>query len=65
MKLHALKSVNNCLNNNVYSYLKTSGGKSSNLHLNVVHIFNGSFTRQLWHLTTVVFMHWCLMRTVQ
>ncbi len=37
-----LKNVNNCLNTNIYSYLETSGGKSFNLYLNVVHIFNTS-----------------------
>ncbi len=26
-----------CLNTNIYSYLDTSGDKSSNLYLNVVH----------------------------
>ncbi len=31
MEHHALKSVNNCLNANIYSYLETSGGQSSNL----------------------------------
>jgi hypothetical protein len=34
------KKVNNCLNTNIYSYLETSGGKSYNLYLNVVHFFN-------------------------
>ncbi len=34
------KNVNNCWNTNIYSYLRTSGGQSSNLYLNVVHIFN-------------------------
>jgi len=42
MDYHALKSVNNCLNTNIYSYLETSGGKSSNTYLNVVHFFNTS-----------------------
>jgi hypothetical protein len=42
MEQHALKNVNNCLNTNIYSYLETSGGQSSNLHLNVVHFFNAS-----------------------
>jgi hypothetical protein len=28
------------LNTNIYSYLETSGGKSSDLYLNAVHIFN-------------------------
>jgi hypothetical protein len=34
------KNVNNCLNTNIYSYLETSGGQSSNPHLNVVHFLN-------------------------
>jgi hypothetical protein len=37
-----LKSVNNCLNTNIYSYFETSGGQSSNLYLNVVNFFNTS-----------------------
>jgi hypothetical protein len=36
----SFKNVNNCLNTNIYSYLETSGGQSSNLNLNVVHFFN-------------------------
>jgi hypothetical protein len=39
---HAIQNVNNCLNTNIYSYLETSGGQSSNLYLNVVHFFNTS-----------------------
>jgi hypothetical protein len=42
MKPHAYKNVNNCLNTNIYSYLETSGGQSSNLYLTVVHYFNTS-----------------------
>jgi len=42
MEQHTLKIVHNCLNTNIYSYLETSGGKSSNLYLNVVHFFNTS-----------------------
>ena len=38
MEQHALQNVNSCLNIN--SYLETSGGQSSNPHLNVVHFFN-------------------------
>ncbi len=38
-----LKNVNNYLKTNIYSYLETSGGQSSNLYLNVVHFFNTSF----------------------
>ncbi len=40
MEQHALKNVNNYLNTNIYSYLETSGGQSSNLYLNVVQFFN-------------------------
>ncbi len=36
------KNVTICLNTNIYSYLETSGGQSSNLYLNVVHFFNTS-----------------------
>jgi hypothetical protein len=42
MEHHTLKNVNKCLNTNIYFYLATSGGQSSNLHLNVVHFFNTS-----------------------
>ncbi len=42
MEQHALKNVNNCLITNIYSYLETSGGQSSNLYLNAVHFFNNS-----------------------
>ncbi len=38
MEQHTLINVNNCLNNNIYSYLETSG----NQYLNVVHFFNTS-----------------------
>jgi hypothetical protein len=38
----ALKNVNNCLNTNIYSYLETPGGQSSNLYLNVIHLLNAS-----------------------
>ena len=40
MEQHALKNVNNCLNTNIYAYLETSGGQSSNPFLNVVHFLN-------------------------
>jgi hypothetical protein len=42
MEQRALQNVNNCLNTNIYSYLETSGGQSSNLYLNAVHFFNAS-----------------------
>ena len=42
MEQRTLRNVNNYLNTNIYSYLETSGGKSSNLYINVVHFFNTS-----------------------
>jgi hypothetical protein len=40
MEQHTLKIVNNCLKNNIYNYLETSGGQSFNLYLNALHFFN-------------------------
>jgi hypothetical protein len=40
MEQHTSKNVNNCWNTNIYSYLETSGGQSSNPYLNAVHFFN-------------------------
>ncbi len=40
MEQHALKSVNNYFNTNIYFYLETSGDQSSNSYLNVVHFLN-------------------------
>ena len=37
MEQHSFKNVNNCLNANIYSYLETSGGQSSNPYLNAIH----------------------------
>jgi hypothetical protein len=37
-----LKNVNNCLNTNIYSYLETSGGQSSDPYLNVIHFIDAS-----------------------
>jgi hypothetical protein len=34
------KNVNSCWNTNIYSYLETSGGQSSNPYLNIVNFFN-------------------------
>jgi len=42
MEQRTLRNVNNYLNTNIYSYLETSGGQSSNLYLKVVHFFNTS-----------------------
>ncbi len=50
-----------CLNSNIYSYLKTSGGKSFNLYLNVFIFSTTVSIRHLWQLKTVVFLHWCLI----
>jgi hypothetical protein len=46
------------------SYLETSGGQSSNLCLNVVPFLTPALIRHMWQLKTVVFLHWCLIRTV-
>jgi hypothetical protein len=40
MEQHALKNVKSCLHTSIYSHLETSGGQSSNLYLNVPHLFN-------------------------
>ncbi len=45
MEQRALKNVNNNLNTNIYSYLETSGGPSSDIYLNVVHFFNTSVNK--------------------
>jgi hypothetical protein len=42
MEQHTLRNVNNYLNTNIYSYLETYGGQSSNLYIKVVHFFNTS-----------------------
>ncbi len=44
MEQRTLKNVNNNLNTNIYSFLETSGGQSSNTYLNVVQFFNTSVT---------------------
>jgi hypothetical protein len=59
-----LKDVNNYLNTNIYSYLETSVGQSSNLYFKVVHFSTPGLIRHLWHLKTVVFLHWCLICAV-
>ncbi len=40
MEQHALKNMNNGLNTNIYSYLETYGGQSSNPYFNAIHFFN-------------------------
>ncbi len=42
MEQCTFQNVNDCFNTNIYSYLETSGGQSSNLYLNVVPFFNTS-----------------------
>jgi hypothetical protein len=64
MEQHALKNVNHCLNTNIYSYLESSGGQSSNLYLNVVLFLMPVLNRHLWQLKKVVLLHWCLIRAV-
>jgi hypothetical protein len=64
MEQHALKNVNNCLNTNIYPYLETSGGESSNPYLSVVHFSTPVFIRHLWQLKSAVFLHWRLICVV-
>ncbi len=64
MEQHALKNVNNYLNTNIYSYLETSSGRSSNLYLTVANFLTPGLIRHLWQFKTVVFLHWCLMCAV-
>ncbi len=64
MEQHTLKNVNNCLNINIYSYLDTSGGQSSNLNLNVVHFFNTSVNYTSVAALDSCFSHRCLICTV-
>ncbi len=63
-----LKNVNNCLNTNIYSFLETFSGQSSNLNLNIVHLFNTSVNRivNIRHQcrkTAVLSCHSCLIKT--
>ncbi len=39
MEQHSFKNLNNCLNINIYSYLETFGGQSSNPYLNAINFF--------------------------
>jgi hypothetical protein len=64
---HALKKFKQLfeiLNTNIYSYLETSDGQSSNLYLNVVLFSTPVFIRHLWQLKRVVFLHWYLICAV-
>jgi hypothetical protein len=62
--MHFKKMLNHCLIANIYSYLETSGGQSSNLYLNVLHFSTLVLIRHLWQLKTVVFLPWCPIHTV-
>jgi len=42
MEQRTLRTLNNHLNTNIYSYLETSCGKSFNLYVNLGHFFNTS-----------------------
>jgi hypothetical protein len=64
MEQHTLKNVSNCLKTNIYSYLETSGGQSSNPYLIAVLFSTPELIRSLWQLKTAVFLHWCLLRAV-
>jgi hypothetical protein len=39
MEQRTLENIKNFSNTNSYSYFETRGGQSSNLYLNVVHVF--------------------------
>jgi hypothetical protein len=45
---NTLKTVNSYLNTNIYTYLETSGGQSSNLYLNAVNFLTQVLIRHLW-----------------
>ncbi len=45
MEQHTLKNANNYLNTNIYFYLETSRGQSSNLYLNIANFFNASVNK--------------------
>ena len=60
-----LKNVNNCLNTNIFSYLETSRGQSSNIYIQMLFIFSTPvFIRHLWQLKTVIILHRCLLHSV-
>jgi hypothetical protein len=58
MEQHTLKTENNYLNTNIYTYLVTSGGNSYILYLNVIHFLMPVLVRHLLKLKTVVTLHW-------
>jgi hypothetical protein len=58
------KTVNNCFNTNIYSYLETSGGQSSYLYLNAIPFLTTMLIGYLWQLKAVVFLHWYFIGVV-
>ncbi len=55
------------MNTNIYSYLETSGGQSSNLHLNVAHFLNTRADEKSMaalQFKTAVFLHLCLILAI-
>ncbi len=64
MEQRALKNASNCFNINIYYYLETSDGQSSNLYLNVIHFSTPVLIRHRWQLKTVVLLYWHLLCAV-
>ena len=64
MDKRTLRNLNNYLDTNIYSYLETSGGQSSNTYLNVVLFSTPVLITHLRQLKTVVFLQWCLICAV-
>jgi hypothetical protein len=60
MEQHAT-NVSSCLNTNIYSYLETTGGQSSNLYLKVIHFVNTNVNKTS---VAAAFLHWCIIRGV-
>ncbi len=57
-----IKNVENCLNNNIYSYLETFVGQCLNLYILMLFIFSMPvLIRHLCQFKTIVFPHWCLI----
>ncbi len=61
MEKRTLKNVNNCVHNNIYSYVETSGGQSYFLYLNVVCFLTPVLIKHLFQVKTVVFLNWCII----
>jgi hypothetical protein len=65
MEQRTLKNVNNSMTTNIYSYLVTSTVVKVLIYIYMLLIFSTPvLIRHLWQLKTVVFLHWCLIRTV-